>query len=78
MVISCTIMYLIGRSRVGLKFKAVRDDIIIAETTGINSTHYKFLAFIIGSFSLVCLDHSLHCILLMSITTFSRSILRSK
>ncbi len=50
MLISVTIMFMIVNSRVGLKFKAVREDFYLAESVGINTVNYKVLAFVISSF----------------------------
>lgn len=50
MLVSVVIMYSIVRSRVGLKFKAVREDEELAESVGINTTMYKVLAFVLSSF----------------------------
>lgn len=38
----------IASSRYGLLFRSIRDNVEIAETTGINTTKYKFLAFAIS------------------------------
>ncbi len=50
MIVSCGTMYLIGASRIGMRFKAIRDDEMIAEAIGINSTRYKLFAFSLSSF----------------------------
>lgn len=38
------------RSQIGRAFLAVREDEIAAEAMGVNTTHYKVLAFMVGSF----------------------------
>jgi branched-chain amino acid transport system permease protein len=38
------------RSQIGRAFLAVREDEIAAEAMGVNTTHYKVLAFVVGSF----------------------------
>ena len=43
-------MLLIVNSRIGLKFKAIREDEELAESIGIDTTKYKVLAFVISSF----------------------------
>jgi branched-chain amino acid transport system permease protein len=50
MLLSVTIMFMIVNSRVGLKFKAVREDFYLAESVGINTVNYKVLAFVLSSF----------------------------
>jgi branched-chain amino acid transport system permease protein len=50
MLVSVIIMFIIVNSRVGLKFKAVREDLNLAESVGINTVNYKVLAFVISSF----------------------------
>lgn len=50
MLVSVTTMFMIVNSRVGLKFKAVREDFYLAESVGINTVNYKVLAFVISSF----------------------------
>jgi branched-chain amino acid transport system permease protein len=50
MVVSVIAMIAIGNSRVGTVFKAIRDDETSAEASGINTTKYKLLAFMISSF----------------------------
>jgi branched-chain amino acid transport system permease protein len=50
MLVSVVIMFTIANSRVGLKFKTVREDLNLAESVGINTVNYKVLAFIISSF----------------------------
>lgn len=49
MATSIFVMILITSSRFGLYFKAIRDDEIEAQATGINPTKYKLLAFIVSS-----------------------------
>jgi branched-chain amino acid transport system permease protein len=41
--------YRLDRSRVGRAFKAIREDELAADAMGINPTHYKVLAFVIGA-----------------------------
>lgn len=50
MLISVGIMFILANSKIGLKFKAVRDDLLLAESVGVNTVKYKILAFIIASF----------------------------
>lgn len=50
MVVSVAIMLVIVNSKIGLKFKAVRDDLELAEAVGIDTVKYKVLAFVISSF----------------------------
>lgn len=50
MVISLILMTLIVRSKVGTIFKSIRDDEICADASGINTTKYKLIAFMISSF----------------------------
>lgn len=49
LVITLIFSYRLGRSRVGRAFKAIREDELAANAMGINSTHYKVLAFVIGA-----------------------------
>jgi branched-chain amino acid transport system permease protein len=50
MLISVIAMLVVANSRVGLKFKTVREDADLAEAVGINTTNYKVLAFVISAF----------------------------
>ncbi|MEM3737119.1 MAG: branched-chain amino acid ABC transporter permease [Candidatus Bathyarchaeia archaeon] len=50
MLISVAIMFAVVNSKIGLKFKAVREDFYLAESVGINTVYYKVLAFVISSF----------------------------
>jgi branched-chain amino acid transport system permease protein len=50
MVISVFIMYVIVRSSVGYKFRAIRDDEILAESVGIDTVKFKVLSFVTSSF----------------------------
>ncbi len=50
MVLSVLIMYLIVRSSIGYKFRAIRDDETLAESVGIDTVKYKVLSFVISSF----------------------------
>ncbi|MFX1326871.1 MAG: branched-chain amino acid ABC transporter permease [Promethearchaeota archaeon] len=50
MLISLTIMLIIVKSKVGTIFKSIRDDEISSDASGINTTKYKLLAFMISSF----------------------------
>ena len=50
LLISLAIMLAIVNSRIGLRFKAVRDSEELAESLGIDTTRYKVLAFVISSF----------------------------
>ncbi|MFN3383295.1 MAG: branched-chain amino acid ABC transporter permease [Archaeoglobaceae archaeon] len=49
-VVSIAVMYAIARSKIGLRFKAVRDSEELAEALGIDTTKYKILAFVLSSF----------------------------
>ncbi|MCS7144548.1 MAG: branched-chain amino acid ABC transporter permease [Archaeoglobaceae archaeon] len=50
MVISVAIMMQITNSKVGLRFKALRDSEELSEALGLDTTRYKILAFVISSF----------------------------
>jgi branched-chain amino acid transport system permease protein len=50
MLVSIVVMFTIVNSKIGLKFKAVREDYLLAESIGINTVNYKILAFVISSF----------------------------
>lgn len=50
LMVSLVAMLKIVRSRIGLRFMAVRDDEELAESLGINTTKYKVLAFVLSSF----------------------------
>ncbi len=50
LLVSLAIMLAIVNSRIGLRFKAVRDSEELAESLGIDTTKYKVLAFVISSF----------------------------
>jgi branched-chain amino acid transport system permease protein len=50
MVLIAVALLLIGRSRIGLAFEAIRDDEEAAEAAGINAAKYKTLAFVISGF----------------------------
>ncbi len=50
MVVCVVSMLLIVNSRIGLKFKAIREDEELAESIGIDTTKYKVIAFVISSF----------------------------
>ena len=49
LVITLVFSYRLERSRVGRAFKAIREDELAAGAMGINPTHYKVLAFVIGA-----------------------------
>lgn len=49
-MISFAIIWIIVNSEIGLKFRAVRDDEVLAEALGINVTRYKILSFVLSSF----------------------------
>ncbi len=49
-IISLGVIYAILRSKIGLRFKAVRDSEELAEALGIDTTKYKILAFVLSSF----------------------------
>ncbi len=49
-LISFVIIYFIVNSRIGLRFRAVRDDEDLAESIGVNVVRYKILSFVISSF----------------------------
>ncbi len=50
MLVSIAAMYAIVKSRMGVKFRAVRDDEELAEAVGINIVRYKLIAFCISAF----------------------------
>jgi len=50
MIISFTIMILIAKSKVGTIFKSIRDDELASDASGINTTKYKLVAFMISGF----------------------------
>lgn len=50
MILSLAIMKAIGNSKLGTVFKSIRDDETGAEASGINTTKYKILAFMISAF----------------------------
>jgi branched-chain amino acid transport system permease protein len=50
MIVSILAMIAISNSRVGTVFKAIRDDETSAEASGINTTKYKLVAFMISAF----------------------------
>jgi branched-chain amino acid transport system permease protein len=43
-------MFTIVKSKIGLRFKALREDVYLAESIGINTLNYKVLSFVISSF----------------------------
>lgn len=49
-IISIAVMLAITNSRLGLRFKAIRDSEELAEALGIDTTKYKILAFVLSSF----------------------------
>ena len=49
LVVTLVFSYRLERSRVGRAFKAIREDELAAGAMGINPTHYKVLAFVIGA-----------------------------
>ncbi|WP_318249289.1 branched-chain amino acid ABC transporter permease [Geoglobus acetivorans] len=49
-MISFILIWLLVNSEIGLKFRAVRDDEVLAEALGINVVKYKILAFVTSSF----------------------------
>lgn len=50
MLLSLVIMITVVKSRVGTVFKSIRDDEVSAEASGINTTKYKLVAFMISAF----------------------------
>jgi branched-chain amino acid transport system permease protein len=50
MLSSLTILIIIARSRTGIVFKSIRDDETSSEASGINTTKYKLVAFVISAF----------------------------
>ena len=50
LILSLTTLLLVVRSRIGLRFMAIRDSEELAESLGIDTTKYKILAFVISSF----------------------------
>lgn len=49
-VVSIALMLLVTRSKIGLRFRAVRDSEELAEALGIDAAKYKILAFVLSSF----------------------------
>ncbi len=49
-LLSFAIIYAIVNSRIGLRFRAVRDDEDLAESIGVNVVRYKILSFVVSSF----------------------------
>ncbi|MEM4245825.1 MAG: branched-chain amino acid ABC transporter permease [Candidatus Bathyarchaeia archaeon] len=50
MIVLVGVSIVIVRSGIGLKFKAIREDILLAESLGINTVKCKVLAFVLSSF----------------------------
>jgi branched-chain amino acid transport system permease protein len=50
MIISISIMFIIVKSKMGTIFQSIRDDEICADASGINTTKYKIIGFLISSF----------------------------
>jgi branched-chain amino acid transport system permease protein len=50
MVLTITVMFLLIRSRHGRAIISIREDEIAAESSGINTTYYKLLAFTVAAF----------------------------
>jgi branched-chain amino acid transport system permease protein len=48
-VLGAIVAYRLARSRVGRAWNAMREDEMVAEATGINTTNYKLLAFSLGA-----------------------------
>jgi branched-chain amino acid transport system permease protein len=48
-VVGAIVAYRLARSRVGRAWNAMREDEMVAEATGINTTNYKLLAFSLGA-----------------------------
>ena len=48
MLISALILFMIGNSRLGTIFRAVREDETAAEASGISTTRYKLVAFVLS------------------------------
>lgn len=49
-LVSITIMLGLMRSRLGLIFRAIREDEVKAESSGVDTTYYKVVAFVLSSF----------------------------
>jgi branched-chain amino acid transport system permease protein len=49
MVVSVSILYITGRSHIGLLLKAIREDEAAAEAGGVNATVYKVAAFVVSA-----------------------------
>ncbi|MEM2060196.1 MAG: branched-chain amino acid ABC transporter permease [Archaeoglobaceae archaeon] len=49
-IVSMALMFAITNSKIGLRFKAIRDSEELAEALGIDTTKYKVLAFVLSSF----------------------------
>ncbi|MHA2234857.1 MAG: branched-chain amino acid ABC transporter permease [Candidatus Thorarchaeota archaeon] len=50
MIVSIVLMQVVARSKTGTVFKAIRDDETCADASGINTTKYKIVAFMISGF----------------------------
>ena len=50
MVVCVTVMFLFVRSRFGRTVQAIREDYIAAAASGVNTTYYKILTFVISAF----------------------------
>ncbi|MFX1410029.1 MAG: branched-chain amino acid ABC transporter permease [Promethearchaeota archaeon] len=50
MIISLAIMLIVVKSKMGTIFQSIRDDEICADASGINTTKYKLIGFMISSF----------------------------
>ncbi|MDJ0270273.1 MAG: branched-chain amino acid ABC transporter permease [Aigarchaeota archaeon] len=50
LLITVVSLLVLGRSRIGLRMKSIKEDEVAAETIGINTVRYKVLANVIGSF----------------------------
>ena len=50
MIVSIVLMQVVVRSKTGTVFKAIRDDETCADASGINTTKYKLVAFMISGF----------------------------
>lgn len=50
MLVSCTIMWKIGDSNIGIIFHAIREDELAVKAAGINTIRYKLMAFCLSGF----------------------------
>jgi len=49
MLVTIAVCYVVGHSRFGIRLNAIREDEVLAQTLGIDTTRYKLLAFALSS-----------------------------